>query len=113
MNLISGVEVTLSIPGAPARDAHGNMVGGDPREVAVGNVVPQPGRCADLDATRPEGARVAMTFHFPKTYAGSLKGCTVAYGGREYRVIGDPQPFPPHLCPGDHDRAVETEAVDG
>ena len=36
-----------------------------------------PGPTSDMDATRPEGVTVSCTLHFPKTYAGSLRGCAV------------------------------------
>lgn len=78
---------------------------------AVSGVLPQPGGSSDLEAARPDGVRVAMTFHWPKADRASLKGCRIEYGGREYRVIGDPQPYA--FAPGPFDRAVETEAVDG
>ena len=68
---------------------------------------------ADLGAERPDGATVAMTFHFPKGYAASLKGCRVSFGGRDYPVIGDPQPFPSENCPTPWAMAVECEACDG
>ena len=35
-----------------------------------------PGATSDMDATRPEGVTVSYTLHFPKTYAGSLRGCS-------------------------------------
>ena len=79
----------------------------------VAGVLPQPGGTSDLGAERPEGVRVDMTFHFPKGYGRSLKGCAVVYGGRAYRVIGDPQPYVEANTPGPWDLAVETEAVDG
>ena len=54
-----------------------------------------------------------MTFHFPKAYARSLKGCSVRYGGRTYAVVGDPQPYLDANCPGEWNRAVGCEACDG
>lgn len=111
--LIRGVEVAVSRPLAPSLDAHGNAAAAELVTEAVGNVIPQPGGTSDLDASRPRGASAAMTFHFPKGYGKSLKGCLIAYGGRSYRVIGDPRPYAAGLCPGGHDMPVEAEAVDG
>lgn len=79
----------------------------------VSGVLPQPGGTSDVGAERPEGVRVDMTFHFPKGYGKSLKGCEVVYGGRSYRVVGDPQPYVEENTPGPWDLTVETEAVDG
>ena len=113
MQLIKGVPVEVLRPSAPAVDAHGNEVAGEPTVETVQNVVPQPGGTADLAASRPDGVTVAMTFHFPKTYAEPLRGCSVRYGGREYAVVGDPQPYLDGNCPGDWNRAVECGACDG
>lgn len=113
MNLLKGVSVAVLRPGAPVVDEHGNEVPSEPSAETVENVMPQPGAPHDLGAARPHGVSAAMTFHFPKGYGKSLRGCTILYGGRAYRVVGDPQPFPEPLCPGAHDREVEAEAVDG
>ena len=79
----------------------------------VSGVLPQPGGSDDLDASRPDGDRAYMTFHFPKGYAESLRGCRIRHLGREYRVLGDPQPYLADATPGPFDRAVEAVAVDG
>lgn len=113
MNLISGCEVEVLRPGAPSTDAHGNEVCGEPTSEVVANVLPQPGSTEDLEASRPEGVTIAMTFHFPKSYAKPLKGCSVRYAGREYSVIGDPQPYVEPNCPGDWNRPVECGACYG
>lgn len=80
---------------------------------AVAGVLPQPGSTSDLDASRPEGKRVDMTFHFPRGYGKPLKGCSIQYGGETYRVVGDPQPCMSEITPGPFGLAVETERVDG
>ncbi len=113
MGILRGCEVEVLRRSAGALDAHGNAAPGEWAAETVQNVLPQPGGTSDLDAARPNGAAVAMTFHFPKSYAGSLKGCRIAYGGREYRVIGDPRPYLAADTPGEWDRAVECEACDG
>ena len=113
MNLISGCEVEVIRPGTPTADAHGNEVAGQPTREQVGNVLPQPGGTSDLEASRPDGVAVSMTFHFPKAYTASLRGCSVSYGGREYPVIGDPQPYLDENTPGDWNRSVECGACDG
>lgn len=80
-------------------------------EVAV---LVAPGSTADLDASRPNGAQVALTLHFPKTWSGvSLKGAHVTVRGRRYRVVGDPQPYTAANTPGRFNMPVEVEAVDG
>lgn len=108
-----GVAVTVERLPEGATDAHGNPAPGEWAPEEVVGVLPQPGGTSDLDASRPEGVSVDMTFHFPKGYTASLKGCRIAYGGRTYRVIGDPQPHVADLTPGPWNRAVQTEAVDG
>ena len=81
------------------------------REVAV---LVAPGSTADLDASRPNGAQVALTLHFPKAWSGApLKGALVTVRGRRYRVVGDPQPYTTANTPGRFNMPVEVEAVDG
>ena len=72
-----------------------------------------PGATADLEASRPAGAVVALTLHFPKSYTAPLKGCMVRARGRDWRVVGDPQPYASVNVPGPWNRPVEVEAVDG
>lgn len=113
MQLISGACVTVSRRADPSTDPHGNAVYGSWTEEQVENVLPQPGSTSDLDGSRPDGAKVVVTFHFPKAYTASLKGCKVSYGGREYSVVGDPQPYAEADTPGPWNRPVECEACDG
>ena len=113
MRLLSGTDVTVLRREAVGIDEHGNASPGEWTRERVADVLPQPGGSSDLEASRPEGARVAMTFHFPKGYGKPLKGCMVSYGGRAYRVIGDPQPYLAENTPGPWGMPVETEAVDG
>lgn len=72
-----------------------------------------PGATSDMDATRPEGVAVAYTLHFPKTYAGSLRGCSVEVRGTRYDVVGDPQRTTDAATPGPFDMAVEVTRADG
>lgn len=111
--MFSTATVEVIAPLEPVTDSHGNAVHTLGEAVPVAGVLPQPGGTADLEAARPEGVRVAMTFHWPKGDRRCLRRCLVRYGGRTYRVIGDPQPFLGANCPGPFDRAVECEACDG
>ena len=79
----------------------------------MSGVLLAPGATADLDASRPEGVRVAYTVHFPKGYGKSLRGCSVVIENHKYRVIGDPKPYMGDGVPGPWDMAAEVEAVDG
>lgn len=79
----------------------------------VEGVLPQPGGTSDLDASRPDGVSVDMTFHFPKGYGKSLRGCAIEFGGRSYRVVGDPVPYAEGNVPGPFSMAVEAVMVDG
>lgn len=111
-SLFRTTSVTVTRPVLVGTDRLGSPVT-EPEAEEVGGVLPQPGSTSDLDASRPEGARANMTFHFPKGYGHPLKGCSVSYGGREYRVIGDPQPYNEPDTPGPFSLTVETERVDG
>ena len=72
-----------------------------------------PGAISDMDATRPEGVTVSYTLHFPKTYAGSLRGCSVEVRGTRYDVVGDPQRATEAATPGLWNMAVEVARADG
>lgn len=118
MTMFSTIDVTVARPGPPTRDRFGNDVPGEPSEETVRGVLVAPGPTEFLDASRPEGVRVAYTLHFPKSFTGSLEGCTVllpepwhADGG--YRVIGDPRPYMDANTPGPFNRPVEVEAAHG
>ncbi len=113
MQLISGCAVEVLRRSTDAVDAHGNEVPGEWVSEPVANVLPQPGATSDLEASRPNGVTVSMTFHFPKTYSASLRGCLIRYGGREYKVIGDPQTYLDANCPGEWNRTVECVVCDG
>ena len=104
------VEVRRPVPGEP--DAFGEPTATGEAE-RVGGVLFAPGATADLAASRPEGARVDATFHFPQGYQKRLDGCEIAHAGRTWRVVGSPVPFPPGSAPGPFGMPVEAVAVDG
>ena len=120
--MIRGAQVTVSTPtvltvdNVEQRDAFGNPVPGTPTTETVDDVLIVPGGTSDLEAARPNGVSVSYTLHFPKTYTGSLEGCSVTlpapYGGT-YAVIGDPQPFMDANTPTRWNRAVEIGGAHG
>ena len=114
--MISGRTVSVQLRDRTARDDFGNDVEAYETPIDVGNVLVQPGACEDLDAARPEGVRVSLTLHFPKTWTGDLRGAKVTLDGRwagDYMVVGDPKPYDDANCPTPWDMPVEVEAVDG
>lgn len=79
----------------------------------VQNVLVCPGATADSATNaRPDADRVAYTLAFPKGYDKPLRNCRVVIHGREYRVMGDPQPCRED-CPTRFWMQVEVERVDG
>lgn len=112
-----GVEVEV-IPQTTATnpDRFGNAVHTDGTAVKVQDVLVAPGSTDSLDASRPEGAQVAYSLHFPKTYTGPLEGCKVklpAPWAGTYRVIGDPRPYIDANTPTRWHMPVEVEAAHG
>lgn len=112
-SLIGGTTVTVLRPVADGADPHGNARPAGWEEETVAGVLPQPGGTDSMEPSRPRGVTVAMTFHFPKGYGRSLRGCRVRLDGREYAVMGDPRPYREPLVPGPWSMAVDTEAADG
>lgn len=94
------------------RDDLGEPVFGEQTREEVRCVV-CPGAASDMDATRPEGVAVAYTLHFPKTYSGSLRGCSVEVRGETYDVVGDPQRTTEAATPGPFNLTVEVTRADG
>lgn len=107
--------VTVFRPTVAGTDDLMNPIPGEPVKVDVPGCLVAPGATSDLDATRPDGVNVAMTVHFPKAYADSLRGCSVTVPGYEgtYEVIGDPQPYMPKNTPGLWNRPAEVRRVEG
>ena len=105
-SLIPGEAVTVVRPNVTRDDL------GEPTREEVRCVV-CPGATADMDATRPEGVTVAYTLHFPKTYAASLRCCSVEVRGETYDVVGDPQRMTDAATPGPWDMPVEVTRADG
>lgn len=90
----------------------GERVESTERETVDGVAV-CPGATADSAANaRPDADRVAYTLAFPKGYDKPLRNCRIIINGREYRVMGDPQPCREN-CPTSWWERVEVERVDG
>jgi hypothetical protein len=116
MGRLRGRTVSVALRDGTDRDSFGNEIESYAEPVDVANVLVARGACEDLDSSRPEGVRVALTLHFPKTWTGRLRGAKVTLTGEyagSYSVIGDPMPYQAELCPGDWNMPVEVEAVDG
>ena len=112
--LLPSTSVTVVRPSeSGSTDPFGSPIAGDSVRETVNGVLVTPGATADLDASRPEGASVALTVHFPRGYGKPLKGCVVEYAGEPYRVIGDPQPYMEAGVPGSWALPVEVERIDG
>ena len=90
MSLIATESVTVITPSV-GRDELGEPIVGEARREEVGGVVVCPGPTSDLDATRPEGVRVAFSVFFPKGYGADRRGCSVVVRGVTCEVVGWPQ----------------------
>lgn len=111
LSLISTEAVAVIRPTVELDDL-GEPTLGEPTREEVRCVV-CPGATSDMDATRPEGVTVAYTLHFPKTYSGSLRGCSVEVRGTRYDVVGDPQRTTDAATPGPWNLPVEVTRSDG
>lgn len=112
MAAIRGVRVEV-VRVTTVLDDHGNETSGVESYELVDNVLPAPVATSDLSATRPNGDRIDMVFHFPKTYKRSLRGTFIEFDGLRFAVVGEPQPYLDSLTPLDWNREVEAVVVDG
>lgn len=114
--MFATINGTVYAPVHGIKDRFGNPQRAFDEGTAVDGLLVAPGSTDDLDASRPDGVSVALTVHFPKTWATSLRGCEIElqapYAGR-YRVIGDPQPYMDGNTPGAWSMPVEVERADG
>ena len=93
-------------------DDLGEPIGLEASREAVRCVV-CPGSTSDLGADRPNGVQVAYTLHFPKTYRGDLRGCSVEVRGETFSVVGDPMRTAEAATPGPWNMAVEVARAEG
>ncbi len=99
-----------------AKDGFGNDVEAYEDPVTVEDVLVQPGACTELDSTRPEGIKVSLTLHFPKSWSGDLRGARVTLFDEyadTYRVVSRPVSYQRELCPTKWNMPVEVVIVDG
>lgn len=108
-----GETVTVHTP-QWGTDAAGNDVVTSWSTQAVSDVLVAPGPRNDIvETNRPHGVEVRFTLHFPKSYNSNLRGCKVTVRGRDYQVIGDPQPYTLENTPTRWWLPVEVVDVDG
>ena len=109
-----GVTVAVSRPVFDGVDASWSDAPTYGEPETVDNVIVAPTSTDDAqESTRPWATDTVLTFHFPKAYTASLRGCRISYNGHDYEVIGDPQPYMDSLTPGEHDRPVQAREVLG
>lgn len=111
--MIFGQNIALRNRDAGGIDEFGNERVTYRGSLMVANVLVAPSSSQDLGPERPDGAATIMTFHFPKTYIGSLEGCLIGWSGSWWEVIGDPQPYSKDSTPGVWNRPVQARLVKG
>lgn len=74
---------------------------------AVGNVLPG---APSTEGGTSGAAVTSVEFHFPKPYGAPLKGKWVRWRGRDYQVLGDPQPYLDGATPGPWNRPAKAAA---
>lgn len=111
--MIVGEAIQLKVRQSGALDEFGNERVAYRPAISVRNVLVAPSSSQDLGAERPDGESTVMTFHFPKTYVGALRGGLIGWGGSWWEVIGDPRPYSADLTPGVWNRPVQARLVEG
>lgn len=81
----------------------------------VDDVLVSPGGRSDVDgSTRPDGVRIKWQLHFPKPWAGPLRGAKIVVRDDKPRpVVGDPKPYTASNTPTRWWMPVELEDIDG
>ena len=111
--MIFGENIQLKVRRSEALDEFGNERVAYRSSISVYNVLVAPSSSQDLGAGRPDGDATIMTFHFPKTYTGELKGCLIGWNGSWWEVIGNPQKYAKQSTPGVWNRPVQARLVEG
>lgn len=111
--MIIGEIVNLKNRRSEADDEFGNMRIAYYPVISVRNVLVAPASSQDLGPERPDGDATVMTFHFPKTYTGTLDGSLIWWRGSWWEVIGDPRPYSTESTPGAWNRPVQARLVQG
>lgn len=111
--MIFGDVIQLKTRETGGIDEFGNKRASFRQSISVSNVLVAPTSSQDLGPERPDGDATIMTFHFPKTYTGKLKGCLIGWGGSWWEVIGDPRPYSKDSTPGVWNRPVQARLVEG
>nr|WP_303768378.1 hypothetical protein [Schaalia odontolytica] len=111
--MIFGETVQLKVRRTGSLDEFGNERAEYMPAISLRNVLVAPSSSQDLGADRPDGDATIMTFHFPKTYIGQLKGCLIGWKARWWEVIGDPQPYAKDSTPGVWNRPAQAKLVEG
>lgn len=117
------VTVTVTRPGAEARDVLGVSHRGEPETDTVPGVLVDTVEGAGEQVAGSgdgRGPRAVLVLHIPKEYEESLAGCTVTVDDPDcpatwrgtWQVVGDPVPYDPRLCPGPWNRKARVVAHD-
>lgn len=113
--MIQGMTVEVLARDDTGVDDFGMPVSGWRVTATVDDVLAAPTSTQDLPSdVWMNGDKTTITFHFPKTFTGSLRGCRIrAVTSRDslWEVIGDPQPYMAGLTPGPWNRPVVTWQV--
>jgi len=116
--MIRGVTVSVELRDRSARDSFGNDAEAYQPPVDVPDVLVEGGSCSELDATRPEGVKVAYTLRFPKAWTDPMRGARVTlpapFGwGNPYKAVGALTLLIEGNVPGRWNGTLEVEAADG
>ena len=111
--MIFGEHVLIKVRASGSLDEFGNERAEYRTAFSLYNVLVAPASSQDVGPERPDGDATIMTFHFPKTYIGDLKGCLIGWKGSWWEVIGDPRPYSKDSTPGVWNRPVQARLVEG
>lgn len=111
---MKGEEVTVLHFVADGVDELGAPTGSWITEAIVGDVLVAPASTTDLTGSiRPDGDRVDLTVHMPRTYNAALRGRRMVVRGVTYEVVGAPQAYIAANTPTRWDRPVSLKLVEG
>lgn len=113
LNKSKGITVEVRTPQTGELDEMGEPITDSYTSVFVSGVLWSPGTTTDSTSGKKiNTVDIQPAFYFPKTFTDDLRGTSIVYNEKLYRVIGSPQAYMNNLTPGDWNRVAYVKEVE-